>query len=215
MNLFINSRIHLIGSLIIILSLVAGGILSAASVNKQAESSSENQGSKSNQENFMLTNHMGSKVSLFDYKGKVVILLFGYTHCPDICPTQLADMQRLLEKMGDKADQVQVLFITFDPERDTPKVLKEFLTFFHPSFVGLTGTQEEIAAVAQQYNVIYIKREVGSKAGYLIGHSSFVYLLDQQGHLYKWYKQNLEDSNSTLDKMAGDIQQLIMKGSRT
>ena len=104
MNLFINSRIHLIGSLIIILSLVAAGILSAASVNKQAESSSENQGSKNNQENFMLTNHMGSKVSLFDYKGKVVILLFGYTHCPDICPTQLADMQRLLEKMGDKAD---------------------------------------------------------------------------------------------------------------
>ncbi|MDP7555985.1 MAG: SCO family protein, partial [Nitrospinota bacterium] len=114
MNLFINSRIHLIGSLIIILSLVAAGILSAASVNKQAESNSENQDSKNNQENFMLTDHMGSKVSLFDYKGKVVILLFGYTHCPDICPTQLADMQRLLEKMGDKADQVQVLFITFD-----------------------------------------------------------------------------------------------------
>ncbi|MDP7555194.1 MAG: SCO family protein, partial [Nitrospinota bacterium] len=101
MNLFINSRIHLIGSLIVLFSFVAGGISSAASVNKQAKSSSENQGSKSNQENFMLTNHMGSKVSLFDYKGKVVILLFGYTHCPDICPTQLADMQRLLEKMGD------------------------------------------------------------------------------------------------------------------
>tara|TARA_B100000315_G_scaffold112081_1_gene102778 strand:+ start:2912 stop:3286 length:375 start_codon:yes stop_codon:yes gene_type:complete len=123
-------------------------------------------------------------------------------------------MQKVLEKSGDDADQIQVIFITFDPERDTPKVLKDYLAFFNPGFVGLTGTKEEIAAVAQQYNVIYIKREEGSKAGYLMGHSSFVYLLDKQGHLYKWYKQKLEDPDSTLDKMAGDIQQLIKKGSR-
>ena len=214
MTLFVSSKLNLFVALVVSVGLMAGGTFQTLSAGQKTESTSESRSSKSDAGNFMLTNHLGSKASLSDYKGKVVILLFGYTHCPDICPTQLNDMQKVLEKSGDDADHIQVIFITFDPERDAPKVLKDYLAFFNPGFVGLTGTKEEIAAVAQQYNVIYLKRDVGSKAGYLMGHSSFVYLLDKQGHLYKWYKQKLEDPDSTLDKMAGDIQQLIKKGSR-
>ncbi len=211
MNFFIKSRINLIVSLVLSVGFVAGGLLLTASADQENKSNSENRVSKSNVSDFMLTSHLGSKVSLSDYKGKVVILLFGYTHCPDVCPTQLSDMQKLMEKLGDKAKQVQVLFITFDPERDTPKVLKEFLTFFHPTFVGLTGTKKEIAAVAKQYKAQYIKRKSLSRPGYFFGHSSVVYLIDQQGQLLNVYLEILEDPKSTLDKMADDIQQLIKK----
>lgn len=200
MNFLIKSRKNLIVSLIACVGFVAGGLLLTASANQE---------NKSDADNFTLTSHMGSRVSLSDYKGKVVILLFGYTHCPDVCPTQLSDMQKLLERLGDKAKQVQVLFITFDPERDTPEVLKEFLNFFHPTFVGLTGTKKEIAVVARQYKAQYIKRTVGSRAGYFFGHSSVVYLIDQQGQLFSVYLEILEDPKFTLDKMANDIQQLI------
>ena len=212
MNLFINSKLHLSVALILCAGFLVGDSFQTVSADQKTESNPESQSSKNDVSNFKLTNHLGSKASLSDYKGKVVVLLFGYTHCPDICPTQLNDMQKVLDKLGDDADQIQVVFITFDPERDTPKVLKDYLAFFNPGFVGLTGTKEEIASVAQQFNVIYMKREVKSKAGYLMGHTSFVNLLDQQGHLYKWYKQKLEAPDSTLDKIAGDIQQLIKKG---
>jgi len=211
MNLFIRSKINLIVSLIACFGFVAGGLLLTASANQESKSSSEKRVSKNNVSDFMLTSHMGSRVSLSDYKGKLVIVLFGYTHCPDVCPTQLSDMQKLLEKLGDKAKQVQVLFITFDPERDTPKVLKEFLTFFHPTFVGLTGTKKEIAAVARQYKAQYIKRKSLSRPGYFFGHSSAVYLIDQEGQLSSVYLELMEDPKFTLDKMADDIQQLIKK----
>ena len=211
MNLFIRSKINLIVSLIACVGFVAGGLLLTASANQESKSSSEKRVSKNNVSDFMLTSHMGSRVSLSDYKGKLVIVLFGYTHCPDVCPTQLSDMQKLLEKLGDKAKQVQVLFITFDPERDTPKVLKEFLTFFHPTFVGLTGTKKEIAAVARQYKAQYIKRKSLSRPGYFFGHSSAVYLIDQEGQLSSVYLELMEDPKFTLDKMADDIQQLIKK----
>jgi protein SCO1/2 len=211
MNLFIRSKINLIVSLIACFGFVAGGLLLTASANQESKSSSEKRVSKNNVSDFMLTSHMGSRVSLSDYKGKLVIVLFGYTHCPDVCPTQLSDMQKLLEKLGDKAKQVQVLFITFDPERDTPKVLKEFLTFFHPTFVGLTGTKKEIAAVARQYKAQYIKRKSLSRPGYFFGHSSVVYLIDKGGQLSSVYLELMEDPKFTLDKMADDIQQLIKK----
>ena len=211
MNLFIKLRIYLIVSLIACVGFVAGGLLLTASADQENKSSSEKRVSKSNASDFILTSHMGTKVSLSDYKGKLVIVLFGYTHCPDVCPTQLSDMQKLLEKLGDKAKQVQVLFITFDPERDTPKVLKEFLTFFNPTFVGLTGTKKEIAAVAKQYKAQYIKRKSLSRPGYFFGHSSVVYLIDQEGQLFSVYLELMEDPKFTLDKMADDIQQLIKK----
>ena len=211
MNLFIKLRIYLIVSLIACVGFVAGGLLLTASADQENKSSSEKRVSKSNASDFILTSHMGTKVSLSDYKGKLVIVLFGYTHCPDVCPTQLSDMQKLLEKLGDKAKQVQVLFITFDPERDTPKVLKEFLTFFHPTFVGLTGTKKEIAAVAKQYKAQYIKRKSLSRPGYFFGHSSVVYLIDQEGQLFSVYLELMENPKFTLDKMANDIQQLIKK----
>ena len=209
MNLFINSKLHLSVALIVCFVLMAGGPFQTVSAAQKTESTSESQSSKNDVSNFKLTNHFGSKASLSDYKGKVVVLLFGYTHCPDICPTQLNDMQKVLDKLGDDADQIQVIFITFDPDRDTPEVLKKYLAFFNPDFVGLTGTKEEIASVAQQFNVIYMKREVKSKAGYLMGHSSVIYVLDPLSKIYKWYMQNIQNPSSTVDKIAEDIQELL------
>jgi protein SCO1/2 len=228
MNFIIKHRLNLIASLIILFGLVAG-LFFPVSASEKTENSLENpcygsnsqsdaksnvkSSTKNNAKNFTLTSHLGSKVSLSDYKGKIVILLFGYTHCPDVCPTQLNDMQRLLKSLGDKADQVQVLFITFDPARDTAKALKKYLAFFNPTFVGLTGTDKEIAAVAKQYKAQFIKRELGSKTRYMIAHSSAVYLLDKQGQLRSVYFQNLEDANVTLPRMASDIEQLLKKDS--
>ena len=209
MILFVNSKLKLLAALLVCVGLMAGGTFQTVSAAQKTESTSESQSSKNDVSNFKLTNHFGSKASLSDYKGKVVVLLFGYTHCPDICPTQLNDMQKVLDKLGDDADQIQVVFITFDPERDTPKVLKDYLAFFNPSFVGLTGTKEEIASVAQQFNVIYMKREVKSKAGYLMGHSSVIYVLDPLSKMYKWYMQNIQNPSSTVDKIAEDIQKLL------
>lgn len=209
MNLFINSRLSLLVAPIVLVVLLAGGPFQTLSAAQKTKSISESQSSKNDISNFKLTNHLGSKASLSDYKGKIVILLFGYTHCPDICPTQLNDMQKVLDKLGDDADQIQVVFITFDPERDTPKVLKDYLAFFNPGFVGLTGTKEEIVTVAQQFNVIFMKREVKSEAGYLMGHSSVIYVLDPLSKMYNWYMQNIQNPSSTVDEMAEDIQELL------
>lgn len=97
---------------------------------------------------FTLTDHFGKKMRLCDYKGKVVLLFFGFTFCPDICPTGLIEIDTALEELGDRKDDVQVLFISVDPERDTPEILKEFVTHFNSEFIGLTGTPpEEMARI--------------------------------------------------------------------
>ncbi len=209
MTFFGSLKLILIRGLIVLVTLMVGGPFQTLSAAQKTKSNSDSQSSKNDVSNFKLTNHLGSKTSLSDYKGKVVVLLFGYTHCPDICPTQLNDMQKVLDKLGDDADQIQVVFITFDPERDTPKVLKDYLAFFNPGFVGLTGTKEEIVTVAQQFNVIYMKREVKSEAGYLMGHSSVIYVLDPLSKMYNWYMQNIQNPSSTVDEMAEDIQELL------
>lgn len=139
---------------------------------------------------FTLTSHLGNKVSLSDYSGKSVILLFGYTSCPDVCPMQLYNMVDVMENLGDKAKHVQVLFVTIDPERDTPEVLKKHLDFFHPSFVGLTGTHKEIFAVAKKYKVRYIRREM-ENGDYSMHHTSKVYLIDSHGVLQEHYMQKV------------------------
>ena len=132
---------------------------------------------------FTLTDHNGEKRSLTDYRGKVVLLFFGYTVCPDVCPTTLLEMKGALEKLGPQADQVQVLFISIDPARDTPELIKNYLSGFDSRIVGLSGTTEQVAQVAKQYAARYRKREIGSAAGYLVDHTAFSYLIDQEGKL--------------------------------
>lgn len=123
-------------------------------------------------------------VSLKDLRGKVVLVYFGYTFCPDICPTSLAFTAQALDILDKtELERTQVLFISVDPERDTLEKLKTYGAFFHPSILGLTGTPEEIAAVAKRYGASYRKQDTGSAGGYVVDHSSSTYVVDPKGKL--------------------------------
>lgn len=130
---------------------------------------------------FVLTNQFGGKTRLSDLKGKVVLLSFGYTNCPDVCPTTLADMGRVLRSLGNRAKLVGVVFITVDPARDTMERLKSYLAAFHKTMIGLTGTVEELTKVANRYSSLFKKEEPKPGAGYSVGHTSFVFILDREG----------------------------------
>ncbi len=129
---------------------------------------------------FTLTDHTGRRVSDTDFRGKYMLIFFGYTFCPDVCPMSLANMAATLDLLGEDAEQIQPIFITLDPERDGVKGLGAFVSAFHPKLVGLTGTPEEIADVAEAYNVVYYK--VAHPSGtYFINHSADVYLMGPDG----------------------------------
>lgn len=130
-----------------------------------------------------LTDHHGQRRSLEDFHGKVVVLFFGYTHCPDVCPTTLGELGITLKRLGPDAGKVQVLFVTLDPARDTPAVLAQYVPSFNQTFLGLTGTDEEIAQAAKSFKVFYKKQESGSKAGYTMDHSANTFVLDGQGRV--------------------------------
>jgi protein SCO1/2 len=137
---------------------------------------------------FTLTDQSGKRVSSQAFRGKNLLVIFGYTYCPDICPTELQVVASALQTLGKDADQIQPIFITIDPERDTPEVLKQYVSAFDPRLVGLTGTADEIAAVARSYRVYYAK--VPSKsdpATYSMDHSSIIYLMDTQGRFLKHF----------------------------
>jgi protein SCO1 len=121
-------------------------------------------------------------VSLKDYRGKLVLLYFGYTFCPDICPTSLASTAEGLKLLTpEEAARVAMLFISVDPERDTPGRLKEYAEFFHPDIVGVTGTPENLAEIARRYGVFYARQKVDSAGGYVVDHSSDTYVLGPAG----------------------------------
>lgn len=115
-----------------------------------------------------------------DFRGKLMLVYFGYTYCPDVCPTELQTMADAMERLGDKAAEVQPIFITVDPQRDTPAHLKDYAAAFDPRLVALTGTAEQVADAARAYKVYYkaAKQENGE---YLVDHSSFVFLMDREG----------------------------------
>jgi len=132
---------------------------------------------------FTLNSTLGKSVSLSDYRGKVVLLYFGYTFCPDVCPATVSDIKRSIEMLGAQADQAQFLMITVDPERDTPQKFGEYLRYFHPRFVGLTPRADELARVATLYGARYYKHEGTAATGYLLDHSSWVAVIDRDGYL--------------------------------
>jgi protein SCO1/2 len=132
---------------------------------------------------FALTDHNGVPRSLTDFRGKVVMLTFGYTHCPDMCPTTLALLAGALEGMGADARDVQVLFVTVDPKRDTPQVLRQYVPAFHPSFLGLYGDAESTARTAREFKAHFELRPPNEHGGYTVDHSGQVYVFDAQGRL--------------------------------
>lgn len=132
---------------------------------------------------FSLVNQNGKETSLSDMEGNVVLMAFGYTHCKDICPTTISTMGRALKSLKDKATQARMVFITVDPERDTPEKIKAYLAFFHPKIIGLTGPMGEIKRIVTNYQGVFRKLEKHTAEGYLVGHTGFYYLIGQKGKL--------------------------------
>jgi cytochrome oxidase Cu insertion factor (SCO1/SenC/PrrC family) len=130
---------------------------------------------------FKLIDHTGKTRTDAEFRGKLMLVYFGYTSCPDICPTDLIQIGLMLDKLGDAADKITPLFITVDPERDTTNVLANYVASFHPRLVGLTGTAEAIRAVADSYKAYYAKYTPPDEAVYLIDHTGFVYLMGPSG----------------------------------
>jgi protein SCO1/2 len=131
---------------------------------------------------FAMTDQTGKRVTEKDFLGRYMLVFFGFTHCPDICPSGLQVMSAALDSLGEKAAEVTPVFVTLDPERDTPAVLKEYLKSFHPNLVGLTGTPEEVSAIAKAYRVYYQKvTDKDSPNDYTYDHSAIFYLMGKDG----------------------------------
>jgi len=154
---------------------------------------------------FRLTSHEGKAFTDEDLKGKPFAVFFGFTHCPEVCPTTLYDLTQDLESLGKDADRMRVAFITVDPAQDTPELMKTYLASFDPRIVGLTGTEEEIAAVAKAYKVYY--RKVPTESGYTMDHTATILLMDSRGEFYG--TSNFQESEAVRREK---LRQLIRNG---
>lgn len=132
---------------------------------------------------FALTDHTGVRRTLADYRGRVVVVFFGFTQCPDVCPTTMSDMAQIKQSLGADGERLQVIFVTVDPERDTPPVLAEYVPAFDRSFVGLYGTAEEIARTAKDFKVFYQKVPGKTPTSYTIDHTAGSYVFDREGRI--------------------------------
>ncbi len=162
--------------------------------------------------NFVLTDHEERKVTLEQFRDKIVLIAWGYTNCPDICPLTLAKLKKAVGALGDKSDQVQVLFLTVDPERDTPERLKSYVPFFDKNFLGVTGSQEDIEKIAGEYGVtivkhppVYGRSEEDHWDRYLLTHTNTVFVVDREGALLLAYPHYQSDPEG----IAGDIKKLL------
>lgn len=134
---------------------------------------------------FTLTNHEGAEVTDQSFQGQYTLIYFGYTFCPDLCPTELQTINFALEELGGAADKVTPLFITVDPERDTVEAIREYVSFFHPRLVGLTGTEQQIARITKAYGIFHaVAEDDGSSTEYLVDHTTTMYLMGPDG-LYR------------------------------
>jgi protein SCO1/2 len=153
---------------------------------------------------FKLADHTGEIRSLGDFKGKAIVLFFGYTHCPDICPATMGELAAALQKLGKDAERVQVLFVTIDPERDTPELLKQYLSAFNPTFLGLSGDAQATKDIANEFKVVYQKQTGKLTANHTMDHSSGTYIFDPKGKI-RLYVGN----GAGADIFAQDIAELL------
>lgn len=151
-----------------------------------------------------LTDHHGDRRELADFKGKVVTLFFGFTQCPDVCPSSLSSMSEVMRQLGADADRLQVLFVTVDPERDTRELLEAYVPAFDPRFLGLYGDLEETAEVAREFKVFYRKSGDVEGPNYTIDHSAGTYVFDPNGRLRLYIKHG-----EPVDNIVGDIRLLL------
>jgi protein SCO1/2 len=153
---------------------------------------------------FALTDVDGAPRTLVDYRGKAVVLFFGYTHCPDVCPTTLAQLAQARRLLGTDAGRVQVLFVTLDPERDTPQLLARYVPAFDPSFVGLTGNGRQIEAAAREFKVFFQKVPGQTPDSYTLDHTSGSFVFDPQGHVRLYVRDG-----APADQIALDLKRLL------
>jgi len=153
---------------------------------------------------FQLVDHNGKPRTLADYHGKAVVMFFGYTQCPDVCPTTLAELAEAMKRLGPDADRVQVLFVTVDPERDTPDLLSKYVPAFDPRFVGLYGDADATARTAKEFKIIYQKQPGQTPGTYTMDHSAGTFVFDPNGKLrvYVGYGQGA-------DVFAHDLRELL------
>lgn len=156
---------------------------------------------------FKLTDHTGQPRTLADYKGRLVTLFFGFTHCPDVCPTSLSTMKQALTLLGPDAAKVQVLFITVDPERDTAELLANYVPKFDPAFIGLRGDPAATAETAKEYKIFYQKVAGAAEGQYTMDHSAGTYVHDAQGRLRLFIRHG-----ETAENIAHDLKALLAAG---
>lgn len=156
---------------------------------------------------FKLADHNGKTRSLQDFKGKVVVVFFGFTQCPDVCPTAMAELAEVKKQLGADGEKLQGVFVTVDPERDTPEVLKAYMANFDPSFLALRGSAEELAAMAKDYKIYYKKVEGKTPTSYSMDHSAGSYVYDTTGRLRLYNRYG-----SGAQALASDVKQLLQQG---
>jgi protein SCO1/2 len=154
-----------------------------------------------------LTDHAGRARTLADFKGKVTVVFFGFTRCPDVCPSTLAELKLVKEKLGKDGDRLQVLFVTVDPERDTPELLAKYVPAFDPSFLGLYGDAEATARTAKEFKVFYQKVPGSSPDNYSVDHTAASYVYDPQGRLRLFVKHGQGP-----DALVHDVKLLLEAG---
>ncbi|GIZ51901.1 SCO family protein [Noviherbaspirillum aridicola] len=154
--------------------------------------------------NFQLTDHTGKPRTLADFKGKAVVLFFGYTNCPDVCPTTMVKLAQAMEKLGKDSERVQVLMVTLDPKRDAQEVLSKYVPAFHPSFLGLTGDEQQVDAAAKEFKVIRVLQKANENGFYTVDHSGQTYAFDPQGRLRLFFRDA-----QPVDDIVKDLQTLL------
>lgn len=153
---------------------------------------------------FALTDHHGQLRRLADFRGQAVVLFFGYTTCPDVCPTTLSRFAEVMKALGDDAARVQVLFVSLDPERDSAQRLAEFVPWFHPAFIGLRGDAEQTRQISAEFRVFSARRNIDGALGYVLDHSAGAYVFDPAGQLRLYIGEG-----ANVDEIVQDLRVLI------
>ena len=186
-----------------LISLVATGALAASGQRKPQFSAVDLTGAEYARD-FQLPDTEGKVRSLKDFRGKAVVVYFGFTQCPDVCPTTLAEIAQAKQLLGPDGAKVQGIFVTVDPERDTPQILKAYMANFGPDFIALRGSPEQLAAVAKDFKVYYKKVEGKTPGSYTMDHSAASFVYDPQGRLRLYSRYG-----SGPQALANDIKQLL------
>ena len=195
-----HSFLRLLGAALVVLSLVGCGPPQPAFKNTDVTGADCCK-------DFRLTDHNGKTRTLTDFRGKAVVMFFGYTQCPDVCPTTMSEMKAVLQQLGADAQRVQVLFVTVDPERDTRELLASYVPAFDPNFLGLYGDSDATAKMAKEFRVYYRKQAGPTPTSYTVDHTAGSYVFDPQGRVRLFVRHGDGGAN-----LVADLRTLLKQG---